>query len=77
MMNLKISLYANLRNRRPDLADRGSAATEATTIGELLAELDIAEAEAAIVFLNEKRAGLESELRDGDKVGIFPLLGGG
>ena len=77
MKTIRISLYANLRSRRPDLADRGSVATKAATIGELLAELDIAEKEAAIVFVNDKRAGLSSELRDGDRVGIFPILGGG
>ena len=30
-----------------------------------------------MVFVNEKRAVFESEVQDGDKVSIFPILGGG
>lgn len=77
MKRIKISLYATLRKGRSDLAKRGPVTTGATTIGELLDELHIAKVEAGIVFLNEKRASLESEVQDGDKVSIFPILGGG
>ena len=51
--------------------------TKATTLGELLDEIGITKVEAAIIFLNGKRATLESEMQDGDMVGIFPILGGG
>lgn len=57
--------------------NRGPVTTKATTIGELLDEIHITKVEAAIVFVNNKRAGLESELQDGDKIKIFPILGGG
>jgi molybdopterin synthase sulfur carrier subunit len=77
MKKISIALYATLRKRRSDLATRGAVATEATTIGQLLDEIQITEVEAAIVFVNEKRATLESEVQDGDKVSIFPILGGG
>ena len=65
MKTIKISLYANLRKTRSHLTNRGALTTGAATIGDLLAELDITEAEAALVLLNAKRAG------------IFPILGGG
>jgi len=77
MKKISISLYATLRKRRSDLANRGSVTTKATTVGELLDEIHITKVEAAIVFVNEKRATLESELQDGDTVSIFPILGGG
>jgi molybdopterin converting factor small subunit len=77
MKRITITLYANLRKKRSDLANRGQVTTEAATIGELLTELDIGKEEAEIVFVNDKRAGLESGLSDGDRVGIFPILGGG
>lgn len=77
MKKIGITLYVTLRAKRPDLAERGATDTEAATIGELLAELNITREEAAIVFLNSKKAGLDSELQDGDKVDIFPMLGGG
>jgi molybdopterin synthase sulfur carrier subunit len=77
MKKISISLYATLRKRRLDLANRGPVTTKASTIGELLDEIQIPKGEAAMVFVNEKRAVLESEVQDGDKVSIFPVLGGG
>jgi molybdopterin synthase sulfur carrier subunit len=77
MKKISISLYATLRKRRSDLANRGPVTTKAGTIGELLDEIQIPKGEAAMVFVNEKRAVLESEVQDGDRVSIFPILGGG
>jgi molybdopterin synthase sulfur carrier subunit len=77
MKKISISLYATLRKRRSDLANRGPVTTKATTIGELFDEIHITKVEAAIVFVNEKRATFESKVQDGDKVSIFPILGGG
>jgi sulfur carrier protein ThiS len=51
--------------------------TAAASVGELLDELGLTEEEAAIVFVNEKRAGIASVIRDGDRIRIFPVLGGG
>jgi molybdopterin converting factor small subunit len=72
-----ISLYATLRKKSPDVANRGQVTTTAATVKELLDEIRIPKDQAALVFVNEKRASLESELRDGDKIKIFPVLGGG
>jgi molybdopterin synthase sulfur carrier subunit len=77
MKKISIFLYATLRKRRSDLVNRGPVTTKASTIGELLDEIQIPKGEAAMVFVNEKRAVLESEVQDGDKVSIFPILGGG
>jgi molybdopterin synthase sulfur carrier subunit len=77
MKKISISLYATLRKKRSDLANRGPVTTKAGTIGELLDEIQIPKDEAAMVFVNEKRAVLESEVQDGDRVSIFPILGGG
>lgn len=77
MKKINIALFTTLRKRRSDLANKGFVMTKAATIGELLAEIQITEIEATSVFVNGKRAGFKSELRDGDKVSIFPALGGG
>ena len=77
MKNISISLYAALRKKRPDLAGAGEATTDAVTVGQLFEQLRIAEAEEVIVFVNGKRASMDAELRDGDRVGVFPVLGGG
>lgn len=76
-MKIKITLYATLRRKRQDLLDRNPVTTKATSVGELLGELDLNKEEAAIVFVNKKQAGFESVVQDGDEVQIFPMLGGG
>lgn len=76
-MKIKISLHATLRTKRRDLLDRELVTAKANSVGELLAELDLTREEAAIVFVNGKRAGLESVIQDGDEIKIFPMLGGG
>ncbi|TFG64414.1 MAG: MoaD/ThiS family protein [Spirochaetales bacterium] len=77
MKKIGIALFATLRKGRSDLADKGFVMTKAVTIGELLEEIHITDTDAASVFVNDKRAGHGTELQDGDKVSIFPLLGGG
>jgi sulfur carrier protein ThiS len=74
---ISIFLYATLRKRRSGLVNRGPVTTKATTVGELLDEIRIPKDEAAIVFVNDNRATLESCVEDGDTVRIFPVLGGG
>jgi molybdopterin converting factor small subunit len=76
-MKIRISLYGTLRKKRRDLLDRGVVTAKANSVGQLLAELDLNRDEAAIIFVNEKRAGLESLIQDGDEIKIFPVLGGG
>ena len=77
MMNVKITLHGMLRKKRQDLVDRDPVATEASSVGELIAELNLSKPEAVIVFVNGKRAGVEAVIEDGDAIKIFPLLGGG
>ena len=77
MMKIRISLYGTLRKKRRDLLDRGIVTAKANSVRQLLAELDLNRDEAAIIFVNQKRAGLESLIQDGDEIKIFPLLGGG
>ncbi len=39
--------------------------------------LDIGEDEVHLIFVNSARAGLDTELKDGDRLGLFPAVGGG
>ncbi len=74
-MTVRLALQATLRQKYPGFAD--PLATEAATVGELLAELRIPRSEAAILFVNGQRADLETAIHDGDEIRLFPLLGGG
>jgi len=76
-MTIRVTLHGTLRKKRPELVDHDHVTAGASSIGRLLVELDLPWEEAAIVFVNGKRAGLESSIQDGDEIKIFPLLGGG
>jgi molybdopterin converting factor small subunit len=77
MKQISISLYGTLRMIKPDFADRNLVQTKARSVGELFGEVNIPKGQAAIVFVNEKRARFDSEIQDGDNIKIFPMLGGG
>ena len=42
-----------------------------------MARLGIPPEELKLVFLNGLHAGLDAALKDGDRVGLFPAVGGG
>jgi molybdopterin converting factor small subunit len=77
MKKVSVFLYGTLRVIRSDLSDRQLVQTRANSLEELLDEMNIPKDQAAIVFVNEKRARFESEIRDGNNIKIFPMLGGG
>ena len=74
-MTVRLLLQATLRQKSPGLTD--PVITNATTVGELLDEQHIPRNEAAMLFVNGRRAALESAIREGDEIRIFPLVGGG
>ena len=76
-MNVKITLHGTLRKRRQDLVGRDPVTTKASSVGELIAELNLGKPQALIVFVNGKTAGVEAVIADEDEIKIFPLLGGG
>jgi molybdopterin synthase sulfur carrier subunit len=77
MKRVTVYLHGTLRRKRSATGNRDQVATKAATVGELLEGLGISEAEAAMIFVNGKRAGVQSVIRDGDEVRVFPLVGGG
>ncbi len=48
-----------------------------TKVGDLLAKLGIPPEDAFVVMVNGRRQELGWTLQDGDRVGIFPPIGGG
>ena len=75
-MPIELKCYATLAPLMPD-----NAATLPITPGEtvldLATRLSIPEKEIKIVFVNGLAADLDRPLADGDRVGIFPPVGGG
>ena len=73
---ISLKLFATLAKRMPSDAERYPIAP-GTTVRDIVSRLEIREGEAKLIFVNNKRALLTSVLRDGDRLGIFPPVGGG
>ena len=75
-MPIELRCYATLAAAAPHNAD-AFPIHAGETIQELIARLDIPIEEVKIVFVNGIAASLDRPLADGDRVGIFPPVGGG
>ena len=74
--NIQIKLYATLKKFEPDSKDLYPVES-GTTIRQLIQQLGIPIEESKLIFINGIKADLDSELFGGERVGIFPPVGGG
>jgi sulfur carrier protein ThiS len=82
IFNLKVelNLYASLKRYLPEGTARTTCTLEideGTTIEGLLKRLRVPLDAVKVVFLNGIHAGREQRLKDGDRIGVFPLVAGG
>ena len=75
-MHIQIKLFATLLDKLPANADQFPVA-DGTTVGDLVAELDIDPKDAKLIFINGRKGELATVLAEGDRVGLFPPIGGG
>lgn len=75
-MGIEIKCFATLAQFVPENGDNYPIAA-GETVKSLLDKLGIPESDVSLMFINSSRAYLESELKDNDRVGIFPPVGGG
>ncbi len=79
-MEVTVTLYATLTRYHPE-GKKNEAFTvevpEGTTVKDLLNKLGIKENEAKQVFIKHKSRPEDYHLEDGEKVAIFPPVGGG
>jgi sulfur carrier protein ThiS len=78
-MKIQLKLYASLASHMPKKAggDCIVEVSNGTRIRELLEQLKIPTDEVKVVFLNGVHASGAETLHDGDRVGVFPPIGGG
>lgn len=78
-MEIEVRLYATLRAAAP-AAPAGVLRQEAApgaTVLDVLAALGIAPQQVHLVMVNGAQRGLEQVLAPGDRLGLFPPVGGG
>ena len=73
---IDLRLYATLGIHTPDNASRFPI-RKSITIEQLLDLLPMAIEDAKLIFVNGIRAELSTQLHGGERVGIFPPVGGG
>lgn len=75
-MNIELKCYANLAEHAPE--DAGClACRDGETVADLLKRIGLAPEDVKIIFVNGVKADLDRTLADGDRVGLFPAVGGG
>ena len=73
---IKLKLFATLQRFTPENPERFPVET-GCTIKVLLERLNIPPSESKLIFINGVRAEPESSLKGGERIGIFPPVGGG
>jgi len=76
VISIDINLFATLRSFLPD-APKAMTVSQGTRIKDLVKTLGIPEEDVKLIFINGKREMLSYVLKDNDRVGIFPPVGGG
>jgi molybdopterin converting factor small subunit len=73
---IQLRLFATLREFEPPSSENYSI-EQGISIRELLEQLELPPAKARLIFINGIKADLAATLEGGERVGIFPPVGGG
>lgn len=74
-MIVTVKLFATFRVGRFKVEERDYPA--GTTSGQVVADIGLQESELGIVLVNSRHVALTQELKEGDVLSLFPLVGGG
>ena len=74
-MQVTVKLFANFRNDR--FVNKVLTIASNTTVGAIVAELDIPEEEVGVILINGRHGSLDQSLAEDDTLSLFPLIGGG
>lgn len=75
-MNITIKCFASLSRYTPQDADAYPVAP-GERVADVAARLGIAPEDVKLVFVNGVHADLSRPLAEGDRLGLFPAVGGG
>jgi molybdopterin synthase sulfur carrier subunit len=74
--HISIKLFATLRTYTPEQSD-SFPVRPGTMIRDLIEQLGVPEEEVKLIFVDGIKGELTSPLKGGERVGIFPPVGGG
>jgi molybdopterin synthase sulfur carrier subunit len=73
---IQLKLFATLHEFEP-LSSENYSIEQGMSIRDLLEQLDVPPEKARLIFINGIKADLTATLEGGERVGIFPPVGGG
>ncbi len=78
-MQIEVRLYATLRQIAPDAPGGVLVVTvpEGTSVADVLAVLQVDPVKVHLIMVNGVADDLDSILKDSDRLGLFPPVGGG
>ena len=76
MINIELNLFANLSQYLPE-NKQSYQVNENTNIEKVIQELGIPDDMVKLIFINGKRVEKTHLLKQGDRLGVFPPVGGG
>ncbi|RJQ56942.1 MAG: MoaD/ThiS family protein [Desulfobacteraceae bacterium] len=74
---IQLKLFATLKRFLPEAESDRFALDRDITVRDLLSKIGIPETEVKLIFIDGKKAAFETVLSGGERVGIFPPVGGG
>jgi len=75
-MGIEIKLFATLTQFLPENGDNYPI-EDGETVGSLIEKIGVPVDDVSLMFVNSLKVGLDRELQDKDRVGLFPPVGGG
>lgn len=75
-MEIELKCFATLAKFLPENGD-DYPIEAGETVRSLVAKLGMPEKDVTLIFINAVRSNLDSEVNNGDRVGLFPPVGGG
>jgi len=75
-MGIEIKLFATLTQFLPKNGDNYPI-EDGETVGSLIEKIGVPVDDVSLMFVNSLKVGLDRELQDKDRVGLFPPVGGG
>ncbi len=74
-MKVSVKLFAYFRDDR--FVEEVREYPDATTVAEVIETLGINMDEVGVTMINSRHCLPSTQLREGDTLGIFPMIGGG
>jgi sulfur carrier protein ThiS len=75
-VKIQLKLYATLKKFTPSDGDEINI-EPGSSVDDILKQLGIPDTDAKLIFINGKKGAIDTILNGGERLGIFPPVGGG